>query len=47
MMTLRAVMQIAGNESATREKLRHIIEQSMTARQPKLSVTTNDDSGAA
>jgi AcrR family transcriptional regulator len=26
---LRAVMQIAGNEPATREKLRHIIEQSM------------------
>jgi AcrR family transcriptional regulator len=26
---LRAVMQIAGNEPATREKLRHIIERSM------------------
>jgi AcrR family transcriptional regulator len=28
-LVLRAIMQIAGNEPATREKLRHIIEHSM------------------
>ena len=38
---LRAVMQIAGNEPATREKLRHIIEQSMMG--PSAQALTEDE----